>query len=220
MLLFFTMNAQIHEVGVFVGGSNFIGDVGQTTYISPNEPALGILYKWNKSPRLSYRFSLNGAYYSGDDLDSDDPSRNQRGYQFRNSIKEVSFGLEFNFFDFNLHDVKRKYSPYIHSGLNYLRFRYSYLQSNQIVAEERIGALAIPMTLGIKSNVSRHIVLGLEVGARYTFTDNLDGSNPKDDTLMRFGATRFGNINNNDWYVFSGFTLSYTFGRKPCYCAP
>jgi hypothetical protein len=69
------------------------------------------------------------------------------------------------------------------------------------------------MTLGIKSNVSRHIVLGLEVGARYTFTDNLDGSNPKDNTL------RFGNINNNDWYVFSGFTLSYTFGRKPCYCA-
>ena len=219
LLFFFTLHAQIHEVGVFVGRSNFIGDVGQTTYISPNEPALGILYKWNKSPRLSYRFSLNGAYYSGDDLDSDDPSRNQRGYQFRNSIKEVSFGLEFNFFDFNLHDVKRKYSPYIHSGLNYLRFRYSYLQSSQIVAEERIGSLAIPMTLGIKSNVLPHIVLGLEVGARYTLTDNLDGSNPKDDTLMRFGATRFGNINNNDWYVFSGFTLSYTFGRKPCYCA-
>jgi hypothetical protein len=207
------MNAQIHEVGVFVGGSNFIGDVGQTTYISPNRPALGILYKWNKSPRLSYRFSLNGAFYSGDDLDSDDLNRNLRGYQFRNSIKEVSFGLEFNFFDFNLHDVKRKYSPYIHSGLNYLRFRYSYFNSTLFVAEERIGSLAIPMTLGIKSNVSRHIVLGLEVGARYTFTDNLDGSNPKDNTL------RFGNINNNDWYVFSGFTLSYTFGRKPCYCA-
>ena len=29
---------------------------------------------------------------------------------------------------------------------------------------------------------------------------------------------RFGNFNNNDWYVFSGFTLTYTFGRKPCYC--
>ena len=207
------MNAQIHEIGVFAGGSNYIGDVGSTTYIAPNEPVLGILYKWNKNPRLAYRFSLNGAYYSGDDLDSNEPGRNQRGYHFRNSIKEVSLGLEFNFFDFNLHDVKRKYTPYVHSGLNYLRFRYSYLQSNQIVAKERIGALAIPMTLGIKSNVLPHVILALEVGARYTLTDNLDGSNPKDDTLMKFG-----NINNNDWYVFSGLTLTYTFGNKPCYC--
>ena len=77
-LLFFTMNAQIHEVGVFIGGSNYIGDVGLTTYISPNEPAIGILYKWNKSPRLAYRFSLNGAFISANDLNSKEPSRNQR----------------------------------------------------------------------------------------------------------------------------------------------
>jgi hypothetical protein len=50
-------HAQIHEVGVFLGGSNYIGDIGPTTYISPNEPAIGVLYKWNKSPRHSYRFS-------------------------------------------------------------------------------------------------------------------------------------------------------------------
>jgi hypothetical protein len=69
------------------------------------------------------------------------------------------------------------------------------------------------MTLGMKSNISPHIILALEVGARYTFTDNLDGSNPKDESL-----TKFGNINNNDWYVFSGLSLTYTFGNKPCYC--
>jgi hypothetical protein len=26
---------------------------------------------------------------------------------------------------------------------------------------------------------------------------------------------KFGNINNNDWYVFSGLTLTYTFGENP-----
>ena len=31
------LNAQIHEVGVFLGGSNFIGDVGKTDYVSPNQ---------------------------------------------------------------------------------------------------------------------------------------------------------------------------------------
>jgi hypothetical protein len=49
------MYSQIHEVGVFYG-SNYIGDIGPTTYIAPNEPAFGILYKWNKSPRHAYRF--------------------------------------------------------------------------------------------------------------------------------------------------------------------
>ena len=131
----------------------------------------------------------------------------------------MSLGVEFNFFDFNLHEIKTKFTPYIHSGISYFRHHNAYRKVNIVVLDEEIGSFAIPMTLGIKSNVSRHIVLGLEVGARYTFTDNLEGSNPKEGTLMRFGATRFGNINNNDWYVFSGFTLSYTFGRKPCYCA-
>jgi hypothetical protein len=214
LFFFFSLSAQIHEVGVFVGGSNYIGDVGSTTYISPNKLAMGILYKWNKNPRLAYRFSINGAFYSANDSDSDEPSRNQRKYHFKNSIAEVSIGIEFNFFDFNLHDVQRKYTPYVHSGLNYLRFHDGYLNSNQIRTQERIGAIAIPMTLGIKSNVLPHVILALEVGARYTFTDNLDGSNPKDDTLIKFG-----NINNNDWYVFSGMTLTYTFGNKPCYCA-
>jgi Domain of unknown function (DUF6089) len=214
LFCFISMNAQIHEVGIFVGGSNYIGDVGSTTYIAPNQPAMGILYKYNKNPRLSYRFSLNGAYYQADDLDSKEPGRNQRGYQFKNSIKEVSLGLEFNFFDFNLHEVDRKYTPYVHSGINYLRFRDSHLDSSNIVIQERIGAFAIPMTVGIKSNVWPHLILAIEVGARYTFTDNLDGSNPKDESW-----TKFGNINNNDWYVFSGLTLTYTFGNKPCYCA-
>ncbi|HQF47990.1 hypothetical protein C3L50_06455 [Flavobacterium alvei] len=215
LFLFVSMNAQIHEVGVFVGGSNYIGDVGATTYIAPNKLALGILYKWNKNPRLAYRFSFNGAYIYANDIDSNEPGRNLRGYHFRNSIKEVSLGLEFNFFDFNLHEGKRKYTPYVHSGLNYFSSHDAYVSSGQIVMSgDHKEAFAIPMTLGVKSNIWPKIILAIEVGARYTLTDNLDGSNPKDDSLLKFG-----NINNNDWYVFSGMTLTYTFGNKPCYCA-
>jgi hypothetical protein len=36
-------------------------------------------------------------------------------------------------------------------------------------------------------------------------TDNIDGS---------FNQN-FGNINNNDWYVFTGATLTYTLGQNP-----
>ncbi|MGL2962985.1 DUF6089 family protein [Flavobacterium sp. RSB2_4_14] len=211
------MNAQINELGVFLGGSNFIGDVGKTNYISPNEVALGIIYKWNKSPRHSYRFSYTQSTISGNDLDSDEPARNIRGYEFKNNIKELSAGLEFNFFDFNLHEIlQRKITPYVFSGISYFAYDELYVINGETKKDYTSSTLAIPMIVGVKSNIFEHFILGFEVGARYTFTDNLDGSNPKNEDLQ---ALKFGNINSNDWYVFTGFTLTYTFTEKPCYCA-
>jgi hypothetical protein len=212
---FTSTNAQIHEIGVFVGGSNYVGDIGGTTYIAPNELAFGLLYKWNKSPRHSWRISYTQAKITSKDSDASTPGRTQRGFNFENNIKEVSLGLEFNFFDFNLHDLTPKITPYIYSGISYFAYDELFYISGKQKKDYTNGALAIPMTLGIKANLLTHLILGVEAGARYTMTDNLDGSNPKNENLA---PLKFGNINSNDWYVFSGFTLTYTFGNKPCYC--
>jgi hypothetical protein len=216
LFLSIAMHSQIHEVGVFLGGSNYIGDVGPTTYIAPHEPAFGLVYKWNKSPRHAYRFSYTQSKITSNDLDSKEPGRSQRGYRFENNIKEVSLGLEFNFFDFNLHELDRKTTPYVYSGISYFRYDELYIISGETRKDQAENTFAIPMVLGVKSNITPNFILALEVGARYTLTDNLDGSNPKNESLK---TLQFGNINNNDWYVFSGITLTYTFGNKPCYCA-
>ncbi|WNM19315.1 type IX secretion system protein PorG [Flavobacterium capsici] len=211
------LNAQIHEIGVFLGGSNFIGDVGKTNYINPNKLAFGILYKWNKSPRHSYRFSYTQSTITGNDADSEVKERQLRGYQFENNIKEFSAGLEFNFFDFNLHEaLKMKTTPYVFSGVSYFIYNELYVINGTTKKDYQEGEFAIPMIVGVKSKLTENLIIGLEVGARYTFSDNLDGSLPKNKNLQ---ALKFGNINSNDWYVFSGFTLTYTFGNKPCYCA-
>jgi len=210
-------NAQINELGVFLGGSNYIGDIGKTNYVSPNEIAIGILYKWNKSPRHSYRFSYTQSTISGNDLDSEVPGRYLRGYEFKNNIKELSAGLEFNFFDFNLHQIlDRKITPYVFSGISYFSYDELYILNGETKKDYTASTIAIPMIVGIKSNVLEHFVLGFEIGARYTFTDNLDGSNPKNENLQ---SLKFENINSKDWYVFTGITLTYTFTEKPCYCA-
>lgn len=216
--LFLSINsqAQIHEIGIFLGGSNYIGDVGKTTYIAPNEPAFGILYKWNKSPRHAWRVAYTQSTITANDLDSEEAGRSLRGYHFENSIKELSLALEFNFFDFNLHTLDHKFTPYVTSGINLFRYDDLYIESGETKKNKGKNAIAVPIILGIKSNISRRLVLAAEVGARYTLTDNLDGSNPKEESLS---TLRFGNLNNNDWYVFSGITLTYTFGEKPCYCA-
>ena len=210
------LKAQINEIGVFMGGSNFIGDVGKTNYVAPNKLAIGILYKWNKSPRHSYRISYTQSTISGNDLDSGVRGRVERGYKFKNEIKEVSAGLEYNFFDFNLHEeLTKKITPYIYTGITYFVYDELYLINGETKKDYTTGSFAIPMTVGVKSNVIENFVLGFEVGVRYTFTDNLDGSLPKN---INIEPLKFGNLNSKDWYVFTGFTLTYTFTEKPCYC--
>lgn len=211
------LNAQIYEGGLFLGGSNFIGDVGSTTYIAPNKPAVGILLKWNRSPRHSFRASIMFSELEGNDSKSSDPRRIARNYDFKNSILELSVGMEFTFLDFDLHRTDHQMTPYLYTGISTARHNNYYFH-NSIQTSENLQSWAygIPMILGFKTTTMVDgIILGAEIGVRYTFSDEIDGSVP--DAPSR-APLSFGNLNSNDWYVFSGITLTYTFGQKPCYC--
>lgn len=228
LLTVLTVQSQTYEVGVMVGGSNYIGDIGNTAYINPNNLALGGIVKWNRSTRHSFRASFLYAKIEGDDAESKNSRREQRGYSFKNSIKEASIGLEYTFWDYDVHSGKFISTPYLYTGLT------SFIYDASGVVDKGFGAgmddgtkkkegietginISIPMVLGYKARISPNVFMGFEIGARYTFSDNLDGSsratkknpNPKG---------QFGNINNNDWYMFSGITLTFAFGRLPCYC--
>ena len=217
LFFYLTSNAQINEIGVFAGGSNFIGDVGTTQYIHPNSPALGLIYKWNKTPRHSWRFSLIRSKITAKDVESDDLRRQLRGYEFENTITELSGGIEFNFFDFNItNPLERKFTPYVFTGLNVSFYDSLFYKYGLAEFDSKQKTLALPIILGVKSNLTSNFVLGLEIGARYTYADDFDGSLPRNESWQ---PIQFGNQNNNDWYVFSGITLTYTFGNKPCFCA-
>ncbi|TXE15441.1 hypothetical protein ES692_16655 [Psychroserpens burtonensis] len=212
-----TSYSQIYEVGVFAGGSNLIGDVGSTSYIAPNAPALGVILKWNRSRRHSWRVSLIYSDLVGEDSKSDDPRRKARNYSFDSNLLELSAGMEYTFWDFDLHTSGIKAVPYMYSGISTAKHTNYYFDATGNYTSEGTDswAFGIPMALGIKSNITKHLILGFEVGARYTFSDELDGSVADSKELDAFS---FGNTNSNDWYVFSGFTLTYTFGQRPCYC--
>ena len=218
VLSFNCVNSQINEVGLFLGGSNFIGDVGATDYISPNQFAFGGVYKWNRSPRHSYRASLTFTELEGVDTNSDDPRRIQRGYEFASQIIELSAGMEFTFFDFDLHTGKKLTTPYLYTGISVAHHDNFYFNGGVLTTEDTSSwAYGIPMAMGIKTTFLDNFILSFEVGARYLFSDEIDGSIPDAEFRQQF---RFGNINNNDWYVFSGLTITYTFGLNPCYCGP
>jgi len=209
--------SQNYEIGVFAGGSNLISDVGSTNYIAPNRLAFGGIIKWNRSPRHSFRASLIYSSIEASDSQSDDPRRVERNYSYKNnSFVEFSAGLEFTFFDFNLHMSSSQYTPYLYTGISIAHHDNYYFRNGEQRSESTSSfAYGIPMVLGFKFTLSEYLILGAEIGVRYTFSDEIDGSTPDSENLVE--QYSFGNTNNNDWYTFTGITLTYTFGRKPCY---
>ena len=212
--------AQTYEIGLTAGGLNYVGDVGSTMYIAPNSPAVGGVLKWNRSPRHSFRGSLIVGKLEADDKKADEAMRRERGYKFTNPIIEGSLGMEFNFWEF---DMTRGFdlpgTPYLYSGLNVFyhdKFGASIADNGDPILVDGGQAFdfSIPIILGYKKAVTRHLILAAEIGARYSLADNLDGSIPE----ATLGSAPFGNLNTNDWYMYSGIIISYTFGRQPCYC--
>ncbi|MBL4938954.1 MAG: outer membrane beta-barrel protein [Lutibacter sp.] len=212
-----TSKAQINELGFFVGGSNYIGDIGPENYINPNRIMGGIIYKWNMNPRIAIRGTFTYAQISANDIDATNIARNIRGIEFNNSIKEIAVGFEFNYFEYNLNNYRNTYTPYLIFEI--AAFNYKVVESETPVGSKQYQyssktSFAIPFGIGFKTKLYRDFALAIEIRARYTFEDDIDYNNPEIDSLT------FGNPNSSDWYMLSGISLVYTFGRPACYSTP
>ena len=220
-LCFYVSKAQIHELGTFIGGSNTIGDVGSSYPVYANSPAVGLIYRWNLTTRFAARANFMSSNLKSYDFYAQDLSRFNRFFTIDNQVFEFSAGFEVNFFEFNLHDDDKEFSPYLFAGVSYFQHDLFVIQETSstpiITKYDSEMQYAIPLIVGVKASISPLFVIGFETGIRYTFTDNLDGSNPigpyKNDPTVKHGS-----LYNKDWYVFTGFTFSYTFGQIPCYC--
>lgn len=195
---------QINEAGVFLGGSNYIGDIGRTNWIYPNSYAVGAVYKWNMHPRYSIRANYTYSKIIGDDAQSNNSFRKYRDLNFSNSIHELVVGIEYHFFKYSLSKIGYTNTPYIllEAGVvNYGTF-----------ASGRAYNFTMPFGVGYKMKLAHNIGIGFETSFRYTFKDDIDGY-PYDENSANVQI----NPNDNDWYVFTGITLVFAFGREGCY---
>lgn len=209
-------HAQYREVGLFLGWTNYIGEVGKTTFVQPSlkAPSATLFYKSNFSPRFAFRVELGLSTIQGIDSLSTEPLRKERANSFTNSINHTSAILEVNYFEMDLSDFETSWSPYLFAGLSYLKYRDLFYPLNESVANYQANdfTFAIPMGIGVKTRLGMNFLLGFEIKALYTFTDKLDGSFPTFvDEIDQQPA--FGNSLSNDWIIFSRFSISYSFGR-------
>ena len=206
---------QVNEVGIFIGGSNYIGDIGPEYYINPNDLMGGLIYKWNLNPRIALRGAFTYAQISADDDNATNSERLARGLRFNNSIKELAFGFEFNYFEYNLADYRQTHTPYL--LFEVAAFNYNVVSEEtapQVYEYKSKTSFAIPFGIGYKTKLFHDFAIALELRMRYTFEDDLDYNNPEIDSLQ------FGNPNSDDWYMLTGISIVYSFGRPACYATP
>ena len=228
-------HTQNNEIGIFFGGTNYIGDVGPTTYINPLpkknylsdelsefNSVISIIYKKNISKRIALRGGLSIAEISSNDLwRSSSNYRKSREKSFKNNLEEVNVSLEFNFREFDITSDNFQHSPYVRSGLSYFRFDDLFYPEgiNQAQSFAKHNEFSIPISVGFKIKPIKSFAIGFEITANYSFSENLDGSYPKRfEDYELYSQKSFGGNLSQDWYVFTGFTLTYIFGNYECYC--
>ncbi|MCX6296331.1 MAG: DUF6089 family protein [Bacteroidetes bacterium] len=208
LILLFTLlisllgQAQRHkksaEIGVFLGGCYYIGELNPTAHFNQfTKPAGGFVFRYNINPRLAGRMNFLFGSIEGHDSFSNSPAAQQRNLSFKSPINELSAQLEFNFLDYQIGNEKYKFSPYLFFGLAGFKFNPQGQLNNNWVALQPLGTegqgleggaskkkykliqMSIPFGVGAKANLSKNIGISFEWGMRKTFTDYLDDVSKK-----------------------------------------
>lgn len=181
------------EIGLFLGGSYYIGDLNPNGHFSQfTKPAGGIVFRYNFSPRFSARANALYGHYEAHDSYSKSPYRKQRNLSVKSEIIELSAQYEFNFQNFEIGSDKTMLSPYIFLGLAAFYFNPQGEKGNDWVDLRPLctegqglagGAtkrkykrlqVSVPFGVGLKAVFSKGIGIGFEWGMRKTFSDYLD----------------------------------------------
>lgn len=212
------------EIGIGIGGANYKGDLAPTYRFLNNQPAMTVFYRHDLSAPITLRGGLTGSHRIFDDNTIGDdnydlPLPNFRQANMRLSLTELSAVVEYNFLDYYDLRQRPRFSPYLFAGVAGLLYhvKTTFGEPNFAAAYDqdwRLSlAVAIPFGVGMKYALSKHWNLGLEFGARKTFTDRLDNVHIQNADGQ---DKRVANPYDKDWYFYNGVSLSYTIYRINC----
>jgi hypothetical protein len=249
---FFTYSAeaQYNEVGVMLGGATYKGELSRHLFNTDEiNPAIGIFYRHNWNRHWSWKMELNYGRISGDDANAKTPFELDRNLSFYSDILEFSPLIEFNFLPFETGRVDYPFTPYLFTGITVFHFNPMAKLGNDVYELQPLGTegqginglerykrvqIALPIGGGVKIALG-NIGIGIEVGARRTYTDYLDdvstiypdmnallaANGPiavqlSDRSFSRLDTSatipnvyrkQRGNSTDKDWYLFAGITI-------------
>ncbi len=251
------LTAQHFDLGVRVGGSNYLGDLtpsGLWTSLGDSHFAVGAFARFNAFGWVGFRGGVNYGKISASDVNADPTSQRVfRNLHFRSNIFEVELTAEINILRYEAYNLTRPFSPYLFGGIAIYRFNPQTNYNGKWYNLQPLGTegqgldgyqskynltqISIPFGIGIKFTQNDKLNFGFEFGMRKTFTDHLDdvsGYYPDLKKLAEINGqmaaelswrtrelivdadppekgTARGDLNDLDWYIFSGIFVSYNF---------
>lgn len=245
LLLFFLMffssaSAQDLEVGLFGGGSYYLGDVNPSGHFKGTQLAYGLLARYNIDSRWAVKLSGTRGKITGNASSTWFlPNRN---LQFESPVTDISAVAEFNFLPYFTGSKMNFITPFVYAGIGMFFFKPSSggvelqpigTEGQQTGYEGRkpysLIGFNIPFGIGVKVGISRKIGMAAFWEMHKTFSDYLDDisttyyldgavidpNDPQqylsDPTMSYQPGMQRGNSRNQDWYSFYGITITYKF---------
>jgi hypothetical protein len=239
LLFSFPASSQTLELGVFGGGSYYLGELNPSLHFNQTQLAYGILARLNFNPRWAIKASYSRGKVKGDD--NDNALIENNGLNFVSTINDISVVAEFNFLEYFTGSKRNSFTPFIFGGVGFFTFNP---KSQDGVALQPLGTegqnegfdgrspynrwgVSIPFGFGLKWSVSKRVGLAFEWGMRKAFTDYIDdvsttfylpgeSINPEidaqyysDPTMTHDPYMQRGNEKTWDWFNYTGVTVTY-----------
>ncbi len=209
------------EGGIHLGATSYQGDLNPNDY--PVMDALDLNYGFfirrQFSPTWGLRLQLQRGVWRGDDAYSEGPTFDRRGYSFSNTISQGILHLEWDPFGKSRfpagpHKFRPRITPYgaVGAGLLHTNPQTNYAEGDEgqlpeLAARDKAEGedqfqFAVPVTGGIKLDLSYRTTLALEMSVGYAWTDLIDG------------VSATGNPDARDWITSGGVNLTMRFSPK------
>jgi len=196
-LLSFTLQAQVppytnYEVGGLVGIGNYFGDINHGYSFKGARPAVGVFYRYNFGPYVSWKSTLSYTNVSFKDALSKTVYQQTRNLDFFTNIFEVSSVMEIGYRPFKAGSKEFRFAPHLFAGLTLFHFDPKTRYNGRTYSLQKVGTegqnqsdftqrepyaltqMAIPFGIGFRYNFSKKWNIGFELGYRKLFTDYLD----------------------------------------------
>jgi len=187
--IYLTSFSQYYEIGIFGGGSYYVGDINPNKHFAMTKLAVGGVIRYNFDNHWTARVNVfQGTLTADDAVIKHHPERN---LHFKTSLTEIGTILELNFFPYQT-GTRNNFTPFIFGGAAFFKFNPKAEFENewynlQPLGTEgqgttaypdkkpyRLGAIGLPFGVGIKYSFKKNISISAEWGIRKTLTDYID----------------------------------------------
>jgi len=199
------------EIGLYGGASYYMGDVNTSKLFYSPSPVYGIMYRYNKNKRYAFRISAVRTTLKGNDADfTKNGYQVFRNHSFQTELNEFSMQWEINFLPYLIGNMSEDFiTAFVSSGAN--------LMIAPMETPDFKEMISIPLTLGVKANMSDRLSVGAEWTYRKCFSDYLDQLNNSEiNSYIKIYQKSY--TTSKDWYSFAAVFLLFRLSKDSYRC--